>query len=182
MQEKLDADSENTHHLKRWNQWPLWSESESWKRWMVDRNLLTKGRTSQCSNLMRLSQVSPLSTVPVISEEMWQKNTTKTELIINLHSQSNVRVNLIFIIYFSEREGTHTICLTVKAAELEKTNKFPKSNFQQRAMSGFSWLYDLPEHDNKKICVVEGTQVIKWNSNSYVAVLNIYIVYLFLKF
>lgn len=25
---------QNTHHLMQWNQWPLWSESESWNRWM----------------------------------------------------------------------------------------------------------------------------------------------------
>lgn len=42
--------SQNTHHLMRWNQWPLWSGSESWKRWVMERILLNKRRRNMQPN------------------------------------------------------------------------------------------------------------------------------------
>lgn len=42
--------SQNTHHLMRWNQWPLWSGSESWKRWVMERILLNKRQQNMPPN------------------------------------------------------------------------------------------------------------------------------------
>lgn len=56
MEGELGDSSQSTHHLMQWNQWPLWSESESWNRWMVERTLLRVGRKIQCCSLMRHSQ------------------------------------------------------------------------------------------------------------------------------
>lgn len=110
MEAELGDGSQNTHHLMQWNQWPLWSESESWNRWMVERTLLTKGRKTQCCSLMRHSQVSLCSLLYLSSERRRNK---KIVFIINLYCRCNVGSNHIFIIQFYETERAH-IFLMVK--------------------------------------------------------------------
>lgn len=68
----------NTHHLMLWNQWPLWSESESWNRWIGKRMLLTKER--QGNSVLQFNEALPgfSRRSALIWEEVLQNETTNS--------------------------------------------------------------------------------------------------------